>query len=50
MREIFGGFDIEPVKTAYTIDPGDRGRRVGELIISGGRPPDPGVAEQMEMV
>ena len=36
VRAIFAGFDFEAVETTYSVGGNGRGKRVGELIISGG--------------
>ena len=35
-RRIFAGFELEPVRTTYTIGAKGNGKCVGELLISGG--------------
>lgn len=36
VRTIFSGFDMEAVRTTYSVGGMDRAKRVGELVISGG--------------
>ena len=38
VRELFGRYTIEPVKTTYTAPPGGKKLRVQELLITGGGP------------
>jgi DNA adenine methylase len=50
VRETFKAFEIESVETVYSIGTADRGAAAAEVIISDGRRPGDGCAEQLGLL